>query len=312
MLLYDMGMSENIETKPEVIAPKKKKRVSFSQYSTFSKCERKWFYDYAKDLREKDDSINTVFGTAIHETVQKYIEILYTNGVEEADALELKKIFKESYDREVDEKLKSKNKPLSDDEYTEFYYNGEDILEDFSKTSNKLKHFPPSKYELIGIELPLEMDIKNEVSFIAFVDVVLKDKMTGKIKIIDFKTSTNGWNKYMKEDNTKIAQLHLYKVFYSRKFNVPMSNIDVEFFILKRNLYENVSFVQSRIQIFNPPNTKMEIVETVSDFSNFVERGFNEDGTFKTDEASFSKNPGTAKKNCKYCIHYKKRCDGKE
>lgn len=44
----------------------KKKRVSFSQYSTFLKCPYKWYLDYVKNLRVKDDNINTTFGTAIH------------------------------------------------------------------------------------------------------------------------------------------------------------------------------------------------------------------------------------------------------
>ena len=54
----------------EEIKEIKKKRVSFSQYSTFLKCPQKWYLDYVKNLRVKDDNINTTFGTAIHHAFQ--------------------------------------------------------------------------------------------------------------------------------------------------------------------------------------------------------------------------------------------------
>ena len=76
----------------------------------------------------------------------------------------------------------------------------------------------------------------NNLEFIGFVDVVLKEKNKNKYRIIDIKTSYSGWNSYMKEDLTKTMQLSLYKAFYSKIFNVPLSAIDVEFFIVKRNL----------------------------------------------------------------------------
>jgi hypothetical protein len=155
------------------------------------------------------------------------------------------------------------------------------------------------------------MSIKNNVDFIAYLDLVLKDKETGKYKIYDFKTSSNGWNKYQKEDPAKFSQILLYKAFYAKKFAVDLNMIEVEFFILKRKLYENVDFPQSRIQIFEPMHNKQAVISTINDFGTFVTECFTTEGTYNVN-GSYPKIPGKAKKNCKYCSHHKVNCNGKE
>jgi len=275
----------------------------------------KYVRTYTRNQKEKgrifDASLNTCFGTAIHDTVQTYIKKLYTESVESAESLNLYEMFKNKFDDEVvKEKSKNEKFPFTDEEYTDFIFDGEDILKTFISPKNRVKYFPSNKYEFVGVELPLEMPIKNNVEFIAFIDLVLKDKETGKIKIWDFKTSTNGWNKYQKADPVKYSQVLLYKAFYAKKFNLPINMIEVEFFILKRKLYENVDFPQSRIQIFEPLHGKLQIVESLNDFSQFVSECFTADGSYNT-EQSYPKIPGKAKKNCKYCAHYKVNCDAK-
>lgn len=293
---------ENIE--------KKINRVSFSQYSTFLRCNYKWYLDYPLNLRKWDGNINTAFGTAIHETFQKYLDLLYNHSVIEADSMDCIEFFKTIYDNEIT-KLKDEGKELLTEEYDSFYNDGIGIISEFTKTSNRLKYFPSKDYELVGIEIPLDIPIKNNVSFTGFIDIVLKEKSTNKYKIIDFKTSFNGWNKYTKEDFSKISQLHLYKAMYSKKFDVPLSDIEVEFFIVRRRLYENVSFPQSKIQIFKPEATKSVINESLKYFIEFLNKGFTPDGEYKVNQ-TFLKNPGKNKKHCKYCLHYKNKCDGKK
>lgn len=288
---------------------KNKKKVSYSQYSNWFKCPHRWYLDYVKNLRTFEGSINTCFGTAIHESIQTYLETLYTKGHEEADKLNVFENFKQVFEREL--KTEKNAVKYTEDEFTEFCFDGDDILDTFLSTSNRLKYFPSKKYEFIGAELPLEVDIKNNVVFVAFIDLVLKDKDTGKYKIIDFKTSSSGWNSHMKEDESKYSQLLLYKAFYSKKFNVSLSDIEVEFFILKRKLYEGVNFPQSRIQKFVPTNHSPAIAQSLNGFSMFIDECFNSDGSYKQD-GKYSKVPGKGKKNCKYCNHKKVNCDAKE
>jgi hypothetical protein len=260
-------------------------------------------------MRIYEASLNTCFGTAIHNTLQNYIEVLYTKGHELADEINLNVEFRKEFSKILEE-----NKEIltyTEDEYQEFVYDGEDILNTFVSSTNRMKHFPSKKYEFIGVEVPLEVPIKNNVNFIAFVDLILKDKSTGKYKIWDFKTSSIGWNKYQLADESKYSQLLLYKAFYSKKFNVPLEKIDVEFYILKRKLLENVSFPQSRIQIFEPSNGKQHVSKSLVNFTQFIDECFTPEGEYKQD-GYYPKVPGKSKKNCKYCSHYKTNCDGKE
>ena len=283
----------------------KKNRVSFSQYSTYLKCPHKWYLDYVKNMRVRDDNINTTFGTAIHHAFQTYLTSLYNESVSIADSLDVKKLFLDKFNEEI-----KKVKDVKEEEFTDFIFDGNDIIDTFCKSSNRLKHFPTKEYELVGIEIPLEISVKNNVNFVGFIDIVLKEKNKEFYRIIDFKTSSSGWNSYMKEDVSKLAQLHLYKSVYSKKFNVPLNNIEVEFFIVKRKLYENVSFPQSRIQIFKPCAGPTVIKESIHSFIEFLDFGFNSDGTYNENN-QYIKVPGNGKKHCKYCTHYKKICDGK-
>jgi len=292
----------------------KKKKISYSQYSTWSSCSYRWFLDYALGLRKFDASINTCFGTAIHFAIQTYLKALYTEGAEAADKIEVFKMFKQEFEKELGKKDNDGKQVVTytDDEYTEFVFDGEDLLKAFLDTSTRIKHFPSKKYEFIGVETPVEMDIKNNLKFIGYLDLILKEKSSGVYKIIDFKTSYNGWNQYQREDTLKAEQLLLYKAFYANMLNVPLDKIEVEFFILKRKLYENVAYPQSRIQKLSPTQNKPMITKAVNNLIEFINNCFTENGEYNKDGVYY-KNPGKAKKNCKYCKHYKtENCDGRE
>jgi hypothetical protein len=285
-----------------------------------------------KGLKKYEDSINTCFGTAIHEAVQLYIETLYTEGAPKADEHDLYELFKVSFRRELDKAVENSKKGKKTDkeeaaivedavevkpfEYTEeqfkeFTDDATNIFDAFLNITNRMKHFPSGRFEFLAVEDEIQMGVKHNVEFIGYIDVVLKEKKTGRIRIIDIKTSTQGWNKYQKEDILKQYQLLLYKAFYSRKYGVPINMIDVEFFILRRRLYEDVSFPQSRIQTFIPKNDQKEVSRAINVFAEFVTECFKPDGTYNDKPELYLKNPGKAKKHCKYCPHKKVNCDAK-
>jgi hypothetical protein len=70
---------------------------------------------------------------------------------------------------------------------------------------------------------------------------------TNTFKIIDIKTSTKGWNKWNKKDESKQFQLILYKNFFSKQFGIPKENIDINFIILKRKININIFFWDSKL-----------------------------------------------------------------
>jgi len=289
------------------LVEKKKKKVSYSQYSNWFNCPHRWYLDFVKKLRKTDSTINTCFGTAIHEVFQKYIETMYKQSVTKADEIEMYPLFEEAFKRElINEKVTH-----TEDEFKEFSKDGESIIEAFTNISNRIKHFPSNRYEFFGIEDEIIMPIKNDVEFICYIDIILKEKLTGRYKIFDIKTSRMGWNQYQKEDPAKYSQILLYKSFFSRKHNIPIDKIDVEFFIVKRKLYENYPYPQSRIQTFIPKHTQKTLATTLNSFAQFVTECFNKDGTFIENIESYPKIPGKNKKHCKYCPHHKVNCDAK-
>ena len=296
-------MSVKLNTMSETF----KRKVSYSQFSNWFNCPHHWYLDSVKGLKVFDESINTCFGTAIHEAIQLYIETLYKESAAAADLHDLKDHFKQAFERD----LIAKKITFTETEKAGFIEDGNEIINSFSNMTNRIKYFPSNKYEFVAVEDEIVMPIKNNVDFICYIDVVLKEKSTGRYRIIDIKTSTRGWNSYQKEDPAKYAQVLLYKAFFSKKYNVPLSMIDVEFFILKRKLFENTGFPQSRIQYFVPANNEKKVKTTLSTFSQFVGECFKPDGSFVDDVKKYPKIPGKAKKNCKYCPHRRINCDGK-
>lgn len=307
-MLENINKTNDSSNESTISETPKKKKVSFSQYSMWMKCPYSWRLNYLEGMRKTDLNMSIFFGTAMHHAIQSYIEALYTKGLAEAGELNVFQLFKDKLQSEL-EKEKDKYVP-TEEELAEFIEDGENIVKTVLNTANRMKYFPSKKYEFIGVEVPLDMEILHNVNFIAFIDLVLKDKETGKYKIYDFKTAAVGWNNYMKEDEAKYSQILLYKAFYSKKFNVNLSDIEVEFFILKRKLYENVSFPQSRIQTFTPTHTQSAISDALGGFIKFVQECFTPNGEYNK-EAKYPKIPGKAKKNCKYCAHFKNKCDGK-
>lgn len=276
-------------------------KVSYSQYSDYKSCPYCWYLGYSKKLKKYSDSVHTIFGTSIHEALQEYIKVLYAadGGADKADALNLKTQFVNRFEELITE---SKNiEDIETNEKLEFIEHGELIIDYFTSPRNRLKHFPSKKYKVVGIELPLDIPLKNgTIQYVGLLDLVIEDASTGKIKIIDFKTSSRGWNSYQKSDSKKLNQLLLYKIFYHKKYKVPLDKIDVEFFIVKRMLLENVDFPQSRIQKVVPTHGNLSCKKAANDFNEFLEIAF-KNGERNQNENDFPREPGKNRKNCKYC-----------
>jgi hypothetical protein len=181
------------------------------------------------------------------------------------------------------------------EEMKEFFQDGLNIIEEFKK--KKTGYFPKKNTELVGIEISLGYELPKNIEFRGYIDVVIHNKKTGKVKIIDIKTATYGWNKYQKADKNKTSQLLLYKQFFSKERNVPIENIEVEYLILKRKLYENLAYPQKRIQTFVPASGKPSINKVISRLQNFMDDCFDDNGEHIIKE--YRKEVST--KNCKYC-----------
>jgi len=288
------------------IAPEKKegdKTISYSQFAMWSTCPQKWKLTYIDRIRLGGPSIHTCFGTAFHETMQWWLHIMYKDSVKAADRLNLNECLHEQM-------IQNYMLSVSDlggvhfstpSELQEFFEDGVEILDWLRK--NRSQYFSPTTHELVGIEMPLYVqaaDVNVKVIMNGFLDIVLREKETGKIIIIDIKTSTKGWNSYAKADKTKASQLVLYKEYFAKQYGYDPEAIDIKYFIVKRKLIEGFMYPQKRVQEFVPASGKPTRRKLIGEIERFIESGFQPDGSYKEDGV-FPPIGDKGLKNCRYC-----------
>ena len=284
----------------------KMKRISYSQYNQWVTCPHKWKLNYIDELRQFTDSIHTMFGTSMHEVLQTYLTVMYNDTAKMADALPLDKMLLHRMKTNYTDIMQRNGGEVFCEQHDmeEFYQHGLVILEWFKKKRGM--YFSKKHYELVGIEVPIEYELNDGIKFIGYMDVVLHDTFRDRYKIIDIKTSTMGWNKYMKADKNKTDQLLLYKQFYGAQHDISLDKIDVEYFIVKRKLYEKVDFPQRRVQTFSPANGTPSINKVMNNLNKFISESFVA-GEYNI-EHIYRKNP--SKKNCRFCeFNQSKHCD---
>ena len=273
--------------------------ISHSQFTTYNDCNLKWKLRYIDKLGTFVGNIHTLFGTAMHTVIQDYLSVMYNKSIVEADKLDMETKLK---DEMISEFTKIKNSqnvlPCSQEDLMEFYQDGVSILQHFRKYRNK--YFMKQNWELIGVEVPILKKIQTGVDMKGYLDVVLRNKISGRVVIIDLKTATRGWTDYQKKDFNKKSQLLLYKKYYSELFDVPLDKIDVMFLILKRKIAKNPDFPITRLQKFEPANGIPSINKTMKKFEDFRTGVFDYKGIYLL-ERTFAAKPG---KVCKFCEFY--------
>lgn len=286
------------------------KTVSYSQFSLYLQCPKRWKLDYIDNLRTYDQNINTTFGSAFHSTIQNYLKVMYEESVKKADEIDLSKYLQECMMTEYKNALlKNNNQHFTNAEQLSEYCNdGIAILSYFKR--HRSSYFSSKQHTLLGIEIPLEQQLRPGIKFTGFIDIVIRDERDGRIKIYDFKTSTAGWNKYQKADKSKTSQMILYKSFYAKQFNVSEDMIDVEYIIVRRKINEELEFVPKRIQTFAPASGKVTCNKIFKMFNEFLDSCFDETGNYKQD-ASY---PAYVSSACNYCPYQKEdaMCPKKE
>ena len=278
------------------------KSISYSQMSMFNECPKKWSLQYREGHKSFTSSIHTVFGTALHETLQHYLTVMYEQSGAAADRLNTSEMLEENLREEYKKQYKANNNQhfVTPDELREFYEDGVEIIREFSK--DKTKYFGKRGWHLVGCEVPIILTPHSKyqnVMFQGYLDVVLYHEPTNKIKIIDIKTSRQGWGKKEKSDENKQFQLIAYKKYFSELYNVPIENIEIEFMIVKRKIFESDIYVIKRVQQFKPASGKVKLNKVTKSIESFIERAFDLNG-YKEVEHQPKLNG-----NCKWCPFYK-------
>ena len=283
------------------------KAISYSQLSTYLACGKKWELNYKDGNFTSSPSINMTFGTSLHETLQHYITVMYEESGTKADEIDLTEHFEGSFQKAYQADY-DKNKKVhfsNPVEMREFYDDGIAIL-DFIK-KKRGEYFSKRGWYLVGCEVPILITPDkryNRVLYKGYLDLVLYHEPTNKFVIYDIKTATKSWGDKEKKDEIKQMQLVLYKQFFSEQFGIPVDDIEVEFMILKRKIWENSEFPQKRIQKFIPASGKNKIIKSKKAVIDFIEDVFNGDGSYK--DKIYSSSP--SKWNCRFCAYAGSLC----
>ena len=278
------------------------RKISYSQFAMYSTCPKQWELAYVQGLRRFSQSIHTIFGTAFHETLQEYLTVMYTQSAKKASELPLNAMLQERMVALYKKAVEKTGEHFSTKfELQEFYEDGIAILDYINK--NRSKYFSAKHEELLGIEIPIYCQATGDndnVMMLGYLDVVIRDKRTDKIKIIDIKTSTAGWNKYQKADKIKAFQLVLYKEYFGLQYGYDTEKIDIVYFIVKRKLIEGAMFPQRRIQEFIPASGKPTRNKLKRSIADWAAECFDVAGNYNT-AREYPAVAGKNGKNCKYC-----------
>lgn len=282
------------------------KNVSYSQMSIFRSCPHRWKLQYKDKVKRFTSSIHTVFGTAIHEAMQEYLDVMYEKSARKADDLDLEANFKNYFIEEYNKQYKSNKSEhfSSAEQMREFYEDGMGILNWFKK--KRSKYFTTRGWHLVGCEIPLVIapdKMRNNVLYAGFLDVVMYNEKTEMFKIIDLKTSTRGWRDQEKKNEDKQYQLLLYKQYFSEQYGVPLDKIEIEFFILKRKVldWDDEKLMSPhqayRVQTFTPPSGRIKLGRATKAITSFINECFDSGGKHK--DTTYPKSP--SKWNCNFC-----------
>jgi hypothetical protein len=280
------------------------RKVSYSQYSMWMNCPKQWKLNYVDKLKVKEDTIHTVFGTAIHETIQTWLDKHYNGTSVQANVFDTDTFLKDALIKGFQNAtiiLDGQKKFLCDQKtLMEFYADGLAIVNYVKR--HKETFFPSKGYELLGVEIPLEVRLNSYIRYEGFIDIVIRNKKTSVITIFDLKTSKSGWF-HEKKDPKKINQLLLYKKFFSEVYGADIDKIEVQFIILKRKV-NALNEWNKRVSTFDPSQGNPSVKKAAASFESFLKESFDEQGQPRVDNL----NPTPSESNCKFCS-FKQRKD---
>ena len=262
--------------------PSKFRHISYSSISTFNKCPKLWEMQYLRGEIPFKQNIYTCFGTAMHETVQTWLEVMYHDKVKNAKELDKHKLLYENMIKSYKQgKAQNGHEHFStQDELTKFWIEGKHILDFLEKKRGG--YFSTKNMQLAGIETLLYQEIRPGVMFKGLVDLVFYHPNTDRWTIMDIKTSTSGWRDAQKKNPNLTAQVILYREFFAKQFGIDKDKIDVEFFILKRRVPAEAEFasMQKRVQQFSPSSGPRKTKEVINSMNKMISEVLDEDGNF--------------------------------
>ena len=173
---------------------------SFSRLNSFDNCKYEWLQRYIEEPRENIlGSCYAQFGSLCHELLEEYAK-------GEVSLWDLPILYEERFPDEVTEYFPRRGNK----DFRSVY---------FDKGYSYFCNFTGfEKYDILGVEKKVEFELEG-YPFIGFIDLLLKDKETNEIIILDHKSSTLKFKKNGDLSKTSLPkfeefkkQLYLYSI----------------------------------------------------------------------------------------------------
>ena len=200
-----------------------RQHISFSELKIWKDCPYKRKLIYEDKVKGFQGNIYTAFGTAVHLACEKG----YTDDLK---ADQRQEVFLKAFDAESNKLGLERNK-----DWLAFRDQGLILSVEAVKTTKE--YFPD--WEVFSAEEMIYEPIEERnYNFKGVVDLILKKD--DKYILIDWKTCSWGWDSRRKSDKMTVYQLSYYKNFFSKKYNIPLKNIETYFILLKRTAKKNI------------------------------------------------------------------------
>jgi Ni,Fe-hydrogenase I small subunit len=101
----------------------------------YKNCPHQWKLTYIDKIRDFEPSMFLVFGTAMHEVLQKYIHTMYNETVVKADSLDLNTLLADTMKSEYKKAIEGLEGDhfSCQEEMNDFYQDGVAIIEEFKR-----------------------------------------------------------------------------------------------------------------------------------------------------------------------------------
>lgn len=259
---------------------KRNGRISYSELWDHVLCPHYHRLKHEEKLLDREGTIHTAFGTAVHDTAEKLVNEEYqarkTNTKWKLDKKTVFAYFLQRFEDAIkDEWLGEDWKNTADEKTLEdiqkFKSQGVKIIPNIIK---KTKQYFGKDYVVIGTEELLKEDIDDypEYYFKGYIDCIIHDPKKDTYHILDWKTSSWGWKAKQKTSKKKTYQLTYYKHFFCKKENIPYTKVKCHFALLKR-----IADKGKDIEFFEVPVGKRKIknaLELLKASMHFIDKGY--------------------------------------
>ena len=131
--------------------PSKFTHISYSSVSTYMKCPKLWDLQYRQKVVPFTQSIYTCFGTAMHETMQEWLTVMYHDSARAANDMNVDDLlYKNMVQAYKAGRAQNGGDFSSSDELTQFWLDGKHIFNFLKK--KRAGYFSTRNMMLAGVE----------------------------------------------------------------------------------------------------------------------------------------------------------------